>query len=342
MIFFKICAARLRVLFVFQIAKCFSMSSLYAQTVHVLMPVYNSDPYLSLSIKSVLDQSYSSTKLLAYNDGSTDKSEQILSNYKIAEKDKVYVYGDQENRGISFARKELLKISQSIDSDAMVLWLDSDDQYIDKDFIGRFAAQMKKTNADICLFNFEIVYEDQKQIENSSGLIKEQENSSAILKAITKTPKQEISPNDLKNILDFTSLGWTKGYGKLHWPVPEDCPYEDFVYMAAILNSEKITALPPSYKPIRYLRRSTSITGKRTPATFDAVIKQLRTFIDSVDSEKRKEFHKEILSFLTRKIGQYETLLRGIVESKNNSEITPEVLEIYLENASKLIHSFKE
>ena len=50
--------------------------------VSVLMPVYNGERYLSEAIESVLSQTYTHFELIICNDGSTDKSEEIILSYK--------------------------------------------------------------------------------------------------------------------------------------------------------------------------------------------------------------------------------------------------------------------
>ena len=51
-------------------------------TITVLMPVYNGEKYLRLAIDSILNQSYSDFEFLIINDGSTDKSEEIILSYQ--------------------------------------------------------------------------------------------------------------------------------------------------------------------------------------------------------------------------------------------------------------------
>jgi len=50
--------------------------------ISVLMPVYNVDSHLEEAIDSILNQSYSDFEFLIINDGSTDRSEEIILSYK--------------------------------------------------------------------------------------------------------------------------------------------------------------------------------------------------------------------------------------------------------------------
>lgn len=47
----------------------------------VLMPVYNAEPYIRVAVQSVLCQTFSDFELLVINDGSTDLTEMILSQF---------------------------------------------------------------------------------------------------------------------------------------------------------------------------------------------------------------------------------------------------------------------
>lgn len=66
--------------------------------VSVIMPVYNSEKFLSESIQSALSQTYQNIEVIAINDGSTDGSLEILKQYD----DKIIVL-DQKNMGLANA-----------------------------------------------------------------------------------------------------------------------------------------------------------------------------------------------------------------------------------------------
>ena len=49
--------------------------------ISVIMPVYNSEKYVSESIESVCNQNYENWELLIVNDGSTDHTSKIINDY---------------------------------------------------------------------------------------------------------------------------------------------------------------------------------------------------------------------------------------------------------------------
>ena len=70
--------------------------------VTVIVPVYNTEQYLSQCIESVLNQSFNSFELLLIDDGSKDGSGDICDEY--AKKDSRIRVFHKENGGVSSAR----------------------------------------------------------------------------------------------------------------------------------------------------------------------------------------------------------------------------------------------
>lgn len=95
--------------------------------ISVLMPVYNGEKYLQDAIESVLNQSLPDFEFIIINDGSKDKSEEIISKYKEKDARIVYIKNEQNlgiqrtlNKGLSFAKAD------------HIARMDSDDIWCDK------------------------------------------------------------------------------------------------------------------------------------------------------------------------------------------------------------------
>lgn len=91
--------------------------------VSIIMPVYNSEKYISEAIESVCSQSHKNWELLIVNDGSTDHTPEIIDHF--SEKDSRIKVFHRKNEGVSMARNFALnKISGEY-----VTFIDSDDMY---------------------------------------------------------------------------------------------------------------------------------------------------------------------------------------------------------------------
>lgn len=314
--------------------------------VHILMPVYNVNRFVSTAIQSIAEQTYGNIKLLIYNDGCTDNTMGIIQDYldkNPAFRDKVIIKSSDMNMGVAAARIQLLKWSKALNPQAYILWLDADDQYTTPDFVQDVIQKMQETKADVCLFNFSIVFEDEKQKNNATGLLEDKKKVAEIINTILAFPTQSISPLQLPNLLEFTSLGWTKCYAptaKLE--APDNCPFEDFIFMTALLEANTITALPAEKEPIEYLRRSTSVCGQRTRKNFthDVPVQLLKFFNVVVKSEDRTPERLQKLKmaqgFVSRKLAQYRRVLNNIVQDHSFPGIGQKTIQIYNKRADIL------
>lgn len=87
----------------------------------VIIPVYNVEKYLNRCLESVIKQTYKNLEIICVNDGSTDKSSDILKEY--AKKDKRIKIVEKENGGLSSARNAGLEIAKG----EFIGFIDSDD-----------------------------------------------------------------------------------------------------------------------------------------------------------------------------------------------------------------------
>lgn len=90
----------------------------------VIIPTYNRKDFLPIAINSVLNQNYYDYELLVVDDGSSDRTKDMVK--KFYGKNKKVSYICQEHQGVSAARnKGLLKARGKF-----ILFLDSDDRFL--------------------------------------------------------------------------------------------------------------------------------------------------------------------------------------------------------------------
>ena len=123
-----------------------------APLLSVLMPVYNAENYLAAAVESILNQSYNNFEFIIINDGSTDKSLEILQNY--SKKDKRIKLTSRENKGLVHTLNEGLALIHT----PFVARMDADDISLPT----RFEKQMQflSKNTDCLLLGTRVIIID--------------------------------------------------------------------------------------------------------------------------------------------------------------------------------------
>lgn len=290
--------------------------------VHVLMATYNSAKTIETAMASVLNQSHSNLTLLIQDDGSTDNTLTQIYTYlqqHPEHKDRIILEKNNKNLGVAQTRQILLSHSKKHNPRAYLLWLDSDDQYTDLTFIQTLIVQMRETQADIGLFNYAIVYDADISESSKCGLEEDRQTSTEILKKIKASKNKTVSAENFPELLRFTSFGCTKCYAPtVELPTPDDCPFEDFVYMAALLKAKKVVAFDPQKYPFQYTRHATSICGNRLPENFTTHIpRQLVRFYnimkDCHDDTQQLALAEKYIQDMLRKYGK---ILHALIKEK--------------------------
>ena len=111
--------------------------------ISIIIPVYNSEKYLSKCLDSIINQTFSlkNIEVIIINDGSTDNSEKIIMRY---EKKLNIIYKKQKNEGQSSARNKGIKLAKG----KYLTFIDSDD-YIDKKMLSIMYKEADNNNLDI-------------------------------------------------------------------------------------------------------------------------------------------------------------------------------------------------
>jgi glycosyltransferase involved in cell wall biosynthesis len=77
--------------------------------ISVLMPIFNSKPFLKDSIQSILNQTYRNFELLILDDGSSDFPDEIINGF---DDSRIKYYREDENKGIVFQLNKGISLSK--------------------------------------------------------------------------------------------------------------------------------------------------------------------------------------------------------------------------------------
>jgi glycosyltransferase involved in cell wall biosynthesis len=122
--------------------------------VTIIVPVYNVELYLKECLDSLICQSLSDIEIICVDDGSTDNSPTILSEYSSAD-NRISIV-TKENGGLSSARNAGVNVAKG----EYIYFLDSDDR-ISRETIEYSYNIAKMNELDLLLFDGDSFYESE-------------------------------------------------------------------------------------------------------------------------------------------------------------------------------------
>ncbi len=125
--------------------------------ISVIVPVYNVEKYLRKCILSIINQTYKNLEIICINDGSSDKSPEILDS--IAAQDSRIKVIHQENRGLMSVRARGIGEAKG----EYIAFVDSDD-YCKPNMMETLINAAVQNSADIAVSGFEVVDLEDKRL----------------------------------------------------------------------------------------------------------------------------------------------------------------------------------
>ena len=232
--------------------------------ISVIVPVYNVYDYLDKCLNSLVKATLKDIEILIVNDGSTDKSQDIIDKYKNKYKNiKAY---KKENSGLSDTRNYALKYA----SGEYITFVDSDD-YVEPTMYEEMYEKAKIGNYDIVACDINYVYPDYEKV-----IITDPKKDTNDIRKLfislyptvcTKIFKRELFTNSK---LEFKSGVW----------------YEDVEFMHRLL--PYVNSIGVIHKPFyNYIQREKSITSTVSPKIYDYV----NNFNGIIDYYKKNDFY---------------------------------------------------
>ena len=138
--------------------------------ISIIVPVYNSELFLSECLDSIKKQTYKDFEAIIYNDGSTDNSKEICE--KIVQEDNRFKYYEQKNQGPGTTRNNALKKA----SGDYICFVDSDD-IVYEYYLERLYDAIVETDADISVCDLTRISPSGFKILNKKPLILNKEDA---------------------------------------------------------------------------------------------------------------------------------------------------------------------
>jgi glycosyltransferase involved in cell wall biosynthesis len=123
-----------------------------APKVSVIVPIYNQAPFIRETVDSVLDQDYPDLELVLSDDGSTDGTSDVLSEYGAREPERVKVVTSEQNTGIAGAFNRALQAHTG----QYIAWLGGDDVMLPGKLSRQVAALEARPDAIGCCHDAEV------------------------------------------------------------------------------------------------------------------------------------------------------------------------------------------
>jgi len=123
--------------------------------VSVITPVYNREKYIAKAINSVINQTYNNWEYILVDDGSTDDSLNIISEFARKDSRVRLIQRKREPKGASTCRN--IGITES--NGEYVIFLDSDDYLLDHCLSSRIKAFGENSHLDFIVFQMIVVKE---------------------------------------------------------------------------------------------------------------------------------------------------------------------------------------
>lgn len=262
--------------------------------VSVIIPVYNSEEYLDQCLTSVIKQTYKNIEIILIDDGSSDRSLEIIEGH--AKADARVKILRKKNGGVASARNCGVKHS----SGKYIAFVDSDD-FLDDNYISHMIKVAEKDRVDVVQCNYRIAFGKQikkpDQVERKKEFTKDESVKSMLYQAeISSALWGKIIKRELFEGVSFPE-------GKVH---------EDLYALYYVLKKTEKTIILGEYLYNYRLRQNSLIHASFSKHTLD-ILDVLESI--SADVERHSEYKQ---AFMSRKVNADFFVLRQLPSEYKN------------------------
>ena len=278
-----------------------------AALISVIIPCYNAEYTITKCLTSVIFQNYQNLEIIIVDDGSTDKTSEIITEFQ--KKDVRIILFKQNNSGVSKARNKGIEIA----SGSFICFVDSDD-WVEREYCSVLYQSIVENNVDISIAEAVIEDENNKQRDNKQ----------------ISSPSTEVYDKHtaLKLLLEdkvIQSHPWAKLYKSTllkNIQFPENLEaFEDYFIMFRVFDSaEKVVKI--NNQVYHYVQLPNSLSHNLTPKRayhFFLALMEASAFLETLNIDS--QFRNSIVRNLLKKSFM---VLKRIIRNTNLYEMVTE------------------
>lgn len=300
--------------------------------ISIIMPVYNDEEYLEESINTIVNQSLKDIELICINDGSTDKSLEIIE--KLQAKYGFIRIISQKNQGSGKSRNVGIDLANG----EYIAFLDSDDKFLDSNALESMYNVATLQDADMVSANLKGITVKNELVNNDDGVER------FVKEDVIKGSDYGIPYAFYKNIFKTSFI-------KEHnFKFPDLKRGQDPVFLSEIITKvDKIPVLPIDFYGFRYAPTG----GLSKIDTFEKKWDYIKHFRETFDilraagfNDIFEEYIKKLYLFINHAQNSSDKIVFNIVHNifLNDPDILAECdkyfnIESYDDMSKKMISS---
>ena len=305
-----------------------------APKIAVVVPIYNTESYLKECIESITNQTYKNITIFCIDDGSTDKSRDVIK--KIKEEDPRIYLRTIKNSGVSVARNTALELINKSGAFDFVSFVDSDD-LLDLEFYETAIKLLSKTKADFCALGVRSLGPNNNITPNEQNIDPYKlESNIDILKHFTAklAGSTQYTDSSAQRILANKIFSYKIIKDKKFKTALRDAEDQDFFFQIVHNIKNAVAASSPCYY---YRLRDGSLTHQNKPAANELLL-YIKNFVESDDKDAKDIYIRCIANLWWWQVEKfYKTK-----EFENFAPLANRCSELLLHNASKLPSNIKK
>lgn len=181
----------------------------------VTIATYNVQDFIRESLDSIINQSFQDFEIICIDDGSKDKTVEILNEYA-SKDDRIKIITKKKNQGLAVARNESLALANG----KYIVFFDGDDIY-DTSLFEKAINLLEKEKSDVVIWDYLSFYNSTeiKQKQNEFSLLNTitKENKIALLQRPAFTWVKMIKISKAKELGIYFPPGYTRQDIPVHW-----------------------------------------------------------------------------------------------------------------------------